>query len=133
FQQLNFHHYNPDLRYVNFMTYVVDITNYNLVAAKNVKKEIRLDISYAQHNFFITYFDEDMKTGFRTEDRFQTFYYNRYDTSGLDLDNLTERPDIDDLPYEQQYNFQNTALMKTVAVHTKKALNLVINRPGLKN
>src|SRR5690606_31003134 len=47
FHQLNFYHNNPDLLYVNFMTYVINPTNYNLVAAKNVKKEIRLDLSYA--------------------------------------------------------------------------------------
>ncbi|MXV38343.1 TonB-dependent receptor plug domain-containing protein [Flavobacteriaceae bacterium Ap0902] len=105
FQQLNFYHSNPNLRLVNYMTYVEDVTNYNLTAAKNVKKEIRLDLSYDNHDVFFTYFLEDMKSGFRRENHFKTFYYNRYDTSGIDLENLTQTPDIQYLPYTTQYSF----------------------------
>ena len=132
FQQLNFHHSNPDLRYVNFMTYALDVTNYDLVAAKNVKKEIRLDFSYDNHQFFITYFNEDMKSGFRSVNRFNTFYYNRYDATGLDLENLTEKPNINDLPYEEQYNVSIYGLQENGSRTLKKGIEFGYQSPRFK-
>lgn len=101
FQQLNFHHVDPSLRYVNFMTFVDDFTNKELMAAKNVKKEIRLDIALDRHEFFITYFDENMPTGFRYLKNYTSYTYNRYDTTGIDIENITSKPSIDDLPYKE--------------------------------
>lgn len=133
FQQLNFYHNNPDLRYVNFMTYVINPVNYNLVAAKNIKKEIRLDLSYQNHNFFITYFTEDMKSGFRTEERFNTYYYNRYDATGLDLENMTEKPNINELPYEERYSFIANAIQHNGSRTFKKGIEFGYSSPRFKN
>lgn len=133
FQQLNFYHNNPDLRYVNFMTYVINPVNYDLVAAKNVKKEIRLDLSYQNHNIFITYFNEDMKTGFRTEERFNTYYYNRYDATGLDLENMTEKPNINDLPYTEQYSFLANATQQNGSRTLKKGIEFGYSSPRFKS
>ncbi len=133
FQQLNFYHNNPDLRYVNYMTYVVDVANYDLVAAKNVKKEIRLDVSYEGHQFFVTYFNEDMKSGFRSGAFFQTFYYNRYDVSGLDLENMTQHPDINDLPYEQQYQFLGFSTQQNGSRTFKKGIEFGYHSPRFKS
>ncbi|MBA5793386.1 TonB-dependent receptor [Flavobacterium sp. xlx-214] len=133
FQQLNFHHYNPNLRYVNFMTYVLDNTNYDLVAAKNIKKEVRLDMEYEKHQFFITYFNEDMKSGFRIDDQFKTFYYNRYDASGLDLENMTEKPNINDLPFTQQYSFSIYATNLNGSRTYKQGIEFGYNSPRFKS
>ncbi|WCM41689.1 TonB-dependent receptor plug domain-containing protein [Flavobacterium sp. CBA20B-1] len=133
FQQLNFYHNNPDLRYVNFMTYVVNPTNYDLLAAKNVKKEIRLDFSYEKHNFFITYFNEDMKSGFRNDVQFTTYYYNRYDATGLDLENMTEKPNINDLPYEQRYEFLGNSTQQNGSRTLKKGIEFGYSSPRFKN
>lgn len=133
FQQLNFHHSNPDLRYVNFMTYILDVTNYDLVAAKNVKKEVRLDASYKGHNFFITYFNEDMKSGFRVEERFRTYYYNRYDASDLDLENMTEKPNIQDLPFEQRYSFLGYSMQQNGSRTLKKGIEFGYSSPRFKH
>jgi hypothetical protein len=120
FQQLNFNHINPDVRTVNFMTFVDDLTNKSLVAAKNTKKEIRLDLSYAKHEFFINYFDEDMPTGFRYSTEYRRYDYKRYDTSGLNLDELTTKPSIDDLPYKEVYSFgMNTYRTNGSRTHKK--------------
>lgn len=131
-QQLNFYHNNPDLRYVNFMTYALDVTNYDLVAAKNVKKEIRLDLAYENHQFFITYFNEDMKTGFRSENHFKTLYYKRYDATGLDLENMTEKPNINDLPYEERYNFTSYATNQNGSRTHKKGIEFGYQSPRFK-
>ncbi|QQU03976.1 TonB-dependent receptor [Myroides odoratus] len=102
FTQLNFKPENTAYQAVNYMTYVDDLTNYQLVAAKNTKKEIRLDLSYAKHEFFINYFDEKMPNGFRSVSEYKTYSYKRYDTSGIDLEHLTEKPKIENLPYEER-------------------------------
>jgi len=99
FTQLNFRPVNSDYQSVNYMTYVEDVTNYQLMAAKNVKKEIRLDLNYAKHDFFITYFDEKMSNGFRSVLNYKTYQYKRYDTSGIDLENQTDKPALEELPY----------------------------------
>ena len=102
FTQLNFKPENTAYQAVNYMTYVEDLTNYQLVAAKNTKKEIRLDLSYAKHEFFINYFDEKMPNGFRSVSEYKAYSYKRYDTSGIDLEHLTEKPKIENLPYEER-------------------------------
>lgn len=100
FIQLSYYHENPELRYVNYMTYVDDVTNKELLAAKNIKKEIRFDFTYAQHEWFITYFDENMANGFRNENYYLSHHYKRYDASNI-ID-PTEKPTIDNLPYEER-------------------------------
>lgn len=132
FQQLNFYHNNPDLRYVNFMTYVINPVNYDLIAAKNVKKEIRIDLSYKKHNFFITYFNEDMKTGFRNDVLYNTYYYNRYDATGLDLENMNEKPDINDLPYEQRYDVRANSVQANGSRTLKKGIEFGYSSPRFK-
>ncbi|MEC4114731.1 TonB-dependent receptor plug domain-containing protein [Myroides pelagicus] len=102
FTQLNFGHINPDVRRVNYMTYVVDITNKQLLAAKNVKKEIRLDLGYKGHSLFVTYFDEQMPSGFRSVSNYNSYVYKLYDTSGLDIANMTAPPVLAELPYEDK-------------------------------
>lgn len=100
FIQLSYYHENPDLRYVNYMTYIDDVTNKNLLAAKNIKKEIRFDFSYAKHEWFLTYFDENMPNGFRDDAYFLSHSYRRYDASNI-ID-PTEKPSIENLPYEER-------------------------------
>ncbi len=105
FQQLNFYHDKEEFRYVNYMTYIKQLENKELSAAKNIKKEIRLDLSYANHNIFFTYFNEKMTTGFRQSERFESYTYKRYDASGIDLDHMTGPPDVSLLPYETRHVF----------------------------
>ena len=106
FTQLNFRPVDSEYQSVNYMTYVEDVTNYQLVAAKNVKKELRLDLNYAKHDFFITYFDEKMSNGFRGVLNYKIYQYKRYDTSGIDLENLTDKPVLEELPYTERVVLQ---------------------------
>lgn len=132
FTQLNFRPVDPTYQYVNFMTYVDDFTNKQLVAAKNVKKEIRLDLSYANHNFFITYFDENMENGFRVVNQYKEYTYNRYDASGIDLANLTEKPNIENLPYEQKSVMQVVGVRGNGSTTHKKGIEFGYTSPRFK-
>lgn len=98
-QQLNYYHSDPNYRRLNLKTYVIDPTNYDLQAARNFKWEVRADISYGENRFTVTYFREDMKSGFRSESQYQVMNYRKYDATGLDPNTLTSPPQLENLPY----------------------------------
>ena len=99
-QQLNYYHSNPAYRRLNLKTYVVDPTNYDLQAARNFKWEIRGDISYGENRFTVTYFRENLTTGFRNMSQYQIMNYRQYDASGIDPGALTAPPQLENLPFK---------------------------------
>jgi len=132
YQQLNFRPENPALHYVNFMTYVEDVTNKGLLAAKNTKKELRLDLSVGKHELFVTVFDEVMPSGFRSDARFKVHTYNRYDASGLNIEEMTERPNINDLPFEKRATFHKLAYDTNGSSTTKRGVEFGYTTPRFK-
>lgn len=132
FTQLNFRPVHSAYQLVNFMTYVEDPTNYQLVAAKNTKKEIRLDLSYAKHDFYITYFDEQMPNGFRVVNHYKAYSYKRYDASGIDLENLTEKPNVENLPYEERKVFNANSIRENGSSTYKKGIEFGYTSPRFK-
>ena len=66
FTQLNYWPANPALRRINLRLYTLDPTNYDLRAARNFKWEVRLDAGWNDNQLSVTYFREDMTSGFRT-------------------------------------------------------------------
>lgn len=101
YTQLNYYHNDAQYRYVNFMTYVQSKENKEIEAAKSVKKEIRLDLSYRNNELFITYFKETMTNGFRNMDQTTVHRYKQYDNTQVDLTQWTSNgPDLTSVPYE---------------------------------
>ena len=99
FQQLNYYHANPAFRRINMVTYVVDPTNYSLGAARNFKWEVRGDVTLDGNRFSLTYFEEDMKSGFRTANRYASYTRKQYDYSGVDDSQLEGPPSLEGMPY----------------------------------
>lgn len=99
FQQLNYYHANPAFRRIHLVTYVVDPTNYSLGAARNFKWEVRGDVSLDGNRLSFTYFEEDMKSGFRTANCYAGYARKQYDYSGVDDSLLEGPPSLDGLPY----------------------------------
>ncbi len=97
--QLNYYHNNPDYRALNVMTYIEDMTNYDLKAAVNDKWEIRGDASYRGNRLSVTYFREDMSNGFRHSGEVRRYVYNKYDASAFSPEQAGGAPAIDELPY----------------------------------
>ena len=98
--QLNYYHNDEQYRYVNYMTYVQSIENKELTAAKNIKKEIRVDFTYNHHNFFVSYYNEGMRNGFRSVNQYTVNSYRRYDATKVDINNWTANgPDLSNVPY----------------------------------
>lgn len=94
-------YYNPDesLKRIYIMTYVIDPTNHALKPARNLKWELGLDFNVGGNRINLTYFREDMKSGFRSMTIFHPYDYKLYDTSGIDDTGLTAPPSLDGLPY----------------------------------
>ena len=98
--QFNYYHPNEAYKRINIMTYVVDPTNYDLHAARNFKWEVSTDINIAGNRLSVTYFREDMTSGFRSTALYAPFDYKLYDTSGIDGSTLTGPPSMDGVPFE---------------------------------
>lgn len=98
FEQLNYYHNVADYRTMNVMTFVEDLTNYDLRAARNFKWEVRADISYRGNRLSVTYFRENMTDGFRHSGEVHRYLYRRYDASGYDPTINDRAPVIEELP-----------------------------------
>ena len=98
--ELNYYHEKPQYRRMYLQTYVINPTNTALKAARNLKWEVKGDIDWAGNRLTMTYFVEDMKSGFRSMSVYAPYAYKEFDPSGIDPDALTDRPDIKTLPYQ---------------------------------
>lgn len=65
--------------FANMRVYKVDPANYGLEAARNFKWEVAANFEYAGNSLSVTYFREDMKSGFRSMSQFDAFTYKDYD------------------------------------------------------
>ena len=99
FEQLNYYHTDEAYRTMNVMTYVEDMTNFDLRAARNFKWEVHADVSWRDNRLSVTYFREDMKDGFRHSGDVHRYTYNRYDASAFDPYAVDRAPFIEELPY----------------------------------
>lgn len=100
--ELNYYHPIKDYRRIYLQTYVIDPTNYNLSAARNNKWEIRGDINFGGNRLSVTYFREDMTSGFRYTSVYNSYSYKSYDASSIDANSITSAPDITKLPFVSQ-------------------------------
>lgn len=99
YEQLNYFNNNPDLRQVHYRTYIFPQINYRIKPALNIKKELRLGVNYDYHSFYATFFNETMVSGFRKQEDLHAISYRQYDASGLDHNNITEAPLVENLPF----------------------------------
>ncbi len=119
FEQLNYYHNNPEYRTMNVMTFIEDVTNYDLKAARNFKWEVRGDISYRGNRLSVTFFKENMSDGFRHSGEVHRYVYRRYDASGFNPAEHGRPPMIDELPYVETTN-QSVITKITNGSSTKK-------------
>ncbi len=80
-------------------SYIQDPTNYNIRPASNIKKELRLGLTFGDNTLSVDYFRENMSSGFRYMAVYGAYTYNDYDESAIDGSSLTGKPSLDGLPY----------------------------------
>ncbi|MCD8317746.1 MAG: TonB-dependent receptor [Paraprevotella sp.] len=100
--ELNYYHAIREYRRIYLRTYIVDQANRQLRPARNLKWEAAVDASWRGNRFTLTYFEENMNSGFRTMDIYAPYAYKQYDASGVDANALTGPPDIATLPYQEK-------------------------------
>lgn len=98
---------NPDYDYINIRSYMINPVNYGLKPAVNIKKELRLGIDYGGNSFNITYFLENMTSGFRRSTVCFPLYYRDYDENYINASTLTSKPDIKELEKAGAYEDKN--------------------------
>ena len=102
FTQLNYWPANPALQRINLRLYTLDPTNYDLRAARNFKWEVRLDADWNDNQLSVTYFREDMTSGFRTTSDYRSFTFRDYDETAIDMEQLDGPPSLDSIPYTEE-------------------------------
>ncbi|SHG59154.1 TonB-dependent receptor [Chryseobacterium vrystaatense] len=133
YTQLNYYHNDEQYRYVNFMTYVQSRENKTIEAAKSIKKEIRLDLSYRNHELFITYFKEDMTNGFRNMVHTAAQSYKQYDATQVDLSQWTPNgPDLTNVPYELKTNLASYLVTENGSETLKQGIEFGYTSPRIK-
>ncbi|MCW3160029.1 TonB-dependent receptor [Chryseobacterium oryctis] len=134
YTQLNYYHNDAQYRYVNFMTYVQSRENKEIEAAKSIKKEIRLDLSYRNHEFFITYFKEDMSNGFRNMAHTAVHNYKQYDATQVDLTQWTPNgPNLTTVPYELKSIFASYEMVENGSETLKQGIEFGYTSPRIKS
>ncbi|MBP2619421.1 TonB-dependent receptor plug domain-containing protein [Chryseobacterium jejuense] len=134
YTQLNYYHNDAQYRYVNFMTYVQSKENKELQAAKSIKKEIRLDLAYRNHEFFMTYFKESMTNGFRSMDQTAIHNYKQYDATKVDITQWTPNgPDLTNVPYEVKNIFAAYSTTENGSETLKQGIEFGYTSPRIKS
>lgn len=124
FVQLGYYDINKpyELSAVNLRTYVVDPTNYDLRPARNHKWEVRLGANWGQNRLSVTYFRENLSSGFRYTQVYDSYSFRHYDQSSINPSELTAPPTTDNLPYTD---------MKILDGYSKPANGSRINKQGV--
>ncbi len=101
--QLNYWHEKREYRIAHYRTYVEHSPTQQLLPARNFKWEVRLDAQWGGYSLSMTYFEEDMRNGFREGSLYKPLTYRQYATDKLDHQHLTAPPRVEDLDYEVRY------------------------------
>lgn len=99
--QLNYYDTSNPAEYsrVSLRTYIADPTNYELRAARNRKWEVRLGADWKGNRVSVTFFRENMHSGFRYSAVYDSYAMRRYDASGIVPGSLSAPPNLESLPY----------------------------------
>lgn len=101
--ELNYWHAKKEYRTAYVRTYVQSIDGSQLSPARNFKWEARLGGQWNGYSLSITYFEEELRNGFRMGNFFAPLRYRNYLTDNVNHSSLTAPPRVDELPYENQY------------------------------
>lgn len=132
YAQLNYFHNDENYRYVNFMTYIENTENKDLAAAKNSKKEIRINLSYRRHNLFVTYFNEILNNGFRSTLQTRIHEFKQYDAAYVNHDDWNNGPNLANIPYTLKKEFGTYSTTENGSATLKNGVEFGYSSPRLK-
>lgn len=132
YAQLNYFNNDENYRYVNFMTFIENTENKDLVAAKNIKKEIRIDLSYKNHTLFVTYFKEDLNNGFRSTLQTKIHEYKQYNAAFVNHNDWNNGPNLANIPYTIKKEFGTYTTTENGSATLKKGVEFGYSSPRFK-
>lgn len=131
--QLNYFHNNPEFRRANALTTITDRVNYDLKAAVNKKWEINTDLNFAGNRLTITFFNEKLSNGFRSQSKFQQIAYKKYDNTSIDANAITEKPALSDFTYTATTEYHSYSIHENGAGSKKVGTEFQYTSPRFKN
>lgn len=131
-EELNYYHSNPEFRRLILNTHIYDPTNFDLRANRNNKWEIRSDISWNGYSLSFTYFKERTSSGFRGMANPRYLTYRKYDTTGLNHDEINSAPNTDTLPFEDKTHITTGGYVGNGSEMFKEGLEFQASTPRFK-
>lgn len=108
--QLNYYSQNEALRQVNYKTQIIEPTNYKLKPNRSSKTELGFNLTFAQVKLHVVAYHEELKNGFKSQDRYATVQSKKYDiNSGPAPGELTAPPTVDMFDYTERKHFYTYA------------------------
>lgn len=131
--QLNYWPSDESKRRINMRVYKIDPTNFALKAARNFKWEIRTDLEWNGCYLSVTYFTEDMKSGFRSSSKPVTMTYKDYDESAIDGAALAGPPALEDIPYVTDTLLTTFSYTTNGSRTQKRGVEFTLTTPRIKS
>ena len=131
--QLNYWPSDESKRRINMRVYKIDPTNFTLKAARNFKWEIRTDLEWNGCFLSVTYFMEDMKSGFRSSSKPVTMTYKDYDESAIDGSVLTGPPALENIPYVTDTLLTTFSYTTNGSRTQKRGVEFTLTTPRIKS
>ncbi|MDL2256990.1 TonB-dependent receptor [Bacteroidales bacterium OttesenSCG-928-I14] len=116
----------------NILTYIRDITNYDLKPARNTKWEVRGDVNYRGNRLSVTFFREEMLSGFRYSNYFTPYAYKDYDESSIESSSLQGPPALSDIPYQEKKKLMVYSFAENGSKLVKKGIEFQFNSQRIK-
>ena len=121
-----------ELSRISLRTYIDDVTNRQLTAARNRKLEVRVGANLGANHISITYFNEHLSSGFRSSSYYRPYEYTRYDASAIDPLTLTAPPALETLPSETVSVLNGYSIYTNGSRLDKEGVELVIGTARLR-
>lgn len=131
-EELNYFHNNPDYRRLVLRTHIYNPTNYQLKANRNNKWEIRTDFKWKKYAASITYFREFTNSGFRSMSDYRFLAYRRYNTAGIDHTQITDQPQLENLPYTDETYISTSGYVGNGSELKKQGVEFSLSTPRFK-
>lgn len=131
-QQMNYWPTDPALRRINVKVFRIDPTNFGLLAARNFKWEVRADAMWNGFSLSLTYFNEDMKSGFRNGDKVKQLIYKDYDEQSIVHSELTAPPSLETTPFVQDTTLMVYSVWNNGSRTRKDGVEFVFSTPRIR-
>lgn len=129
--ELNYFSQNPDLRRLYVLTTVEDVRNYDLKPARNLKKEIGMELRIGTASLSVTAFEEEMQNGIVAASSYKAQQYDYYEPSSVSPENLDGPPALSLFSKEVRSNLFSYTQYTNGATLIKRGIEYQLQTPKI--